>query len=121
MRRFFVTFIPIATITFFILIMLSENYFKMSPNDDSNVPSSIEALKKEIENDNWQEASVKADNLLKVWDNIVKKVQFSAEKDEIDCFYVNIARLKGAIAAKDKSNSLIELSEAYEHWEKIGK
>lgn len=121
MRRFFVIFTPFATITLFILIMLSENYLKKPLNYDDNVPSSIEAVKKEVENDNWQEASIKADNLLNVWDKIVKRVQFSAEKDEIDGFYISIARLKGAISAKDKSNSLIELSEAYEHWENIGK
>jgi hypothetical protein len=121
MRRFFVIFIPVATIALFILIMLSENYFKMSPNNDTNVPSTIETLKKEIGDENWQEASIQVDNLLHMWDDIVKRVQFSAERNEIDGFYISIARLKGAIAAKDKSNSLIELSEAYEHWESIGK
>lgn len=121
MRRFLVISIPIVTIALFVLIMLSENYLKMPLRGDDDVPSSIDAIRKEIEDDNWTNARIKTDNLSSAWGKVVKRVQFSAEKDELDGFYINIARLKGAIAAQDKSNALIELNEAYEHWENIGK
>jgi hypothetical protein len=48
-------------------------------------------------------------------------MQFSAEKNEIEDFTTCIARLRGAIQMQDKSNAIIELYEAYEHWVDIGK
>ena len=121
MRKFFVITIPILTIALFILIMLSDKVLKNSFSYDDNIPLSIESIIIEIENDNWAEARDKTDLLSRAWDKVVKRVQFSAEKDEINEFYKNIARLRGAISAKDKSNALIELNEAYEHWNNLGK
>lgn len=121
MRKFLVILIPAITIALFLLIMLSDNFLKNPLTNNDNLPLSIESIRKDIEAENWSDAGVKVENLSSVWDKVVKRVQFSSEKDEIDSLYVNIARLKGAIAAKDKSSSLMELNEAYEHWENIGK
>lgn len=121
MRRFLVISIPIATIAIFILIMLSENYLKNPLTGDDNIQASIESVRKEIEKDDWAEAGIKTEQLSAAWDKVVKRVQFSAEKDEINGFYRSIARLRGAVSAKDKSNGLMELNEAYEYWENIGK
>lgn len=121
MRRFLVISIPIVTITLFILIMLSDKYLKKSLSTNDNIPLSIESVRTEIEDDNWTEANKKTDQLSNAWDKVVKRVQFSAEKDEISNFYKNIVRLQGAISAKDKTNAFMELNEAYEHWENLGK
>ena len=50
-----------------------------------------------------------------------KGIQFSSERDEINAFTMNVARLRGAIRAQDKAISLSELSEAFEHWKQLGK
>lgn len=121
MRRFLVISIPIVTIALFLLIMLSENFLKKPLTGDDDIQASIDAIKKDIENDNWSEAGKKTEQLSGTWDKIAKRVQFSAEKDEINGFYMSIARLKGAVAAQDKSDAYMELNEAYEHWENIGK
>lgn len=121
MRRFLVISIPIVTIALFILIMLSDNFLKKSLSTNDNIPVSIESIRKEVIKDDWAEANKKTDQLSNAWDKVVKRVQFSAEKDEINGFYKNIARLRGAIAAEDKSDALMELYEAYEHWENLGK
>jgi hypothetical protein len=121
MRRFLTVAIPIVSIGLFILIMLSDNYLKKPITNNDDIPSSINSIIKDIENDDWSEASSKIDQLSASWQKAVKRVQFSAEKDEINSLDVNIARLRGAIMAKDKSSALIELNEAYEHWENLGK
>ena len=56
-----------------------------------------------------------------MWDKVVNRVQFSAERNELDDLSMSIARLKGAIQAQDKPTGLTELSEAYEHWKNLGK
>jgi len=82
---------------------------------------SIQIIIKDIELGKWEEAEKKTDQLSVSWKKIVNRVQFSSERDEINALNVNIARLRGAKWAKDKSNSLSELCEAYEHWDELGK
>lgn len=121
MRKFFVITIPIVTLVFFILIMLSGNYLKNPLGKDDNIPQIIQVITNDIKNGKWQEASNNTKRLDIVWDKVVKRVQFSSERDEINAFSMNVARLRGSIIAKDKSNALSELSEAYEHWKELGK
>ncbi|TGE30997.1 DUF4363 family protein [Desulfosporosinus sp. Sb-LF] len=121
MRKFLVIAIPIVTLVFFVLVMLSGNVFKQSLGGDDNIPQSIETLMKDANQENWDAANQNADHLNRVWNKIVNRVQFSSERDEINAFTINIARVRGAIQAKDKSVVLTELSEAYEHWKELGK
>lgn len=121
MRRFFVIAIPIAALLFFVLVMLSGDVLKQSLGKDDNIPQSIETVIQAVNRENWEAANQTTDDLEKVWDKVVKRVQYSAERNEINAFLTNIARLKGAIQAKDKSIALTELNEAYEHWKDLGK
>lgn len=121
MRKFLVIAIPIVTLAFFILVMISDNFLKYPLGTNDNIPGSIQELRQDIQNEKWEEANKKTDELSMSWKKVVKRVQFSAEKDEINKFDVNIARLRGAIMAKDKSSAFMELTEAYEHWDNIGR
>lgn len=121
MRRFLVISIPIVSIALFILIMLSNSVLKKPLTDNDNIPEAIKLVINDIDNGDWTRAESNATKLHDTWDKVVRRVQFSGEKDEIDGFYKNIARLRGAIAAKDKSNAYMELYEAYEHWENLGR
>ncbi|WMJ77409.1 MULTISPECIES: DUF4363 family protein [unclassified Sedimentibacter] len=121
MRKFLVISIPIVTTVLFILVMLSDKVLKNPLTNDDNIPAVIDSIRDEIKKDNWAEASNKALQLTNTWDKITKRVQFSAEKDEINGFYKSLARLNGAIEAKDMSDAFMELNEAYEHWVNLGK
>lgn len=121
MRRFLVIAIPIVTLVFFVLIMLSGDILKQASVGGTNIPQSIETIRQDVNQENWEAANKNTDNLTKVWDKVVTRVQLSSERDEINAFSTNIARLRGGIQAKDKSIVLTELSEAFEHWEELGK
>lgn len=121
MRKFLVISIPVVSIALFILIMLSDSLLKKPLTGNDNIPEAIKLVINDIDNEDWSRAEGNAIKLLDAWDKVVKRVQFSGEKDEIDGFYKNIARLRGAIAAKDKSDAFMELYEAYEHWENLGR
>lgn len=121
MRRFLVIAIPIVALVFFVMVMLSGNILKQPLVGDDNIPQSIETIIQDVNHENWEAANQNTDNLNRVWDKVVTRVQFSSERDEINAFSINIARLRGAIQAKDKSIVLTELSEAYEHWKELGK
>ena len=120
MRKFFVISIPIVTIALFILIMLSGNFLKKISVNNITIPGAIEQIINDIEYENWDGASKKVEQLSISWEKMVKFVQFSSERDEINSFDAAIAKLRGSIIAKDKASSLIELNEAYEHWEELG-
>ena|SRR5665648_29919 len=120
MRKFMVIAIPIVTLVLFVMIMLSSNILKQPLVGDDNVPQSIETVVQDINHENWEAANQNTDNLNRVWDKVVNRVQFSAERNELDDLSMSIARLKGAIQAQDKPTGLTELSEAYEHWKNLG-
>ena len=120
MRKFLVITIPIVTLSLFILIMLSSSLLKGSLGKDDNIPKSIQLIIQDIDSENWEDANNKTDKLSTTWEKVVKRVQFSSERDEINSFSTNIARLRGAIMAKDKSSSFAELNEAYDHWKELG-
>ncbi len=121
MRRFLVIALPIATIVIFILIMLSGNSLKKPLGKNDNIPESINLIITDVESDKWEDANDKTVQLEKTWKKIVTRVQFSSERDEINAFSMNIARLRGIILARDKAGCLAELYEAYEHWDELGK
>ncbi|MFW2489652.1 DUF4363 family protein [Clostridium chromiireducens] len=121
MRKLLIISIPIVALISFVLIMLSGSFLKKFSVKNDSIPESIQLITQDIELENWENANEKIENLSTTWKTFIKRIQFSSERDEINSLDTSIARLRGAIAAKDKSASLIELSEAYEHWEGLGK
>ncbi|HVJ50670.1 DUF4363 family protein [Desulfitobacterium sp.] len=121
MRTFLVRAIPIVTLIFFILVMLSGDVLKKSFGNDDNITQSIAILMQDVDNENWEAADKDTDNLTRAWNKVVNRIQFSSERNEINNFSISLARLRGAIQAKDRSAGLQELNEAYEHWNDLGK
>lgn len=119
MRKFLVYAIPLATIILFSAVMLSGNYLKQPLGKNDNIPGLIDAIIYDIQNEQWEDVSKKTEELNQAWKKIILRVQFSSERDEINNFNVAMARLQGAILEKDRLTSIIELKEAYEHWEQL--
>lgn len=121
MRKFLVITIPIVTLVLFILVMESDIFLKRPLGNHDSIPKSINTIINDIQKDDWDKAAKDTGNLSEVWKKIVRRVQFSSERDEINAFSINLARLRGSILAKDKAGAFTELYEAYEHWEDLGK
>lgn len=68
----------------------------------------------------WEEVKNKIHELDNTWKKALFKIQFSSNRDEINDINSSFSRLRGAVTAKDKTNALIELNEASNHWERIG-
>lgn len=119
MRKFLVVAIPLATIILFLAVMLSGNYLKQPLGENDDIPGLIDALIKDIQDEKWEIVSQKAEELNQAWRKVVFRVQFSAERNEINNFNIALARLQGAILEKDRLSAIIELKEAYEHWSQL--
>lgn len=120
MRRFLTIATPIATMALFLAIMLSASFLKKPMGKDDNFPQLLENLIQNIDNEAWDKASKEVDSLDQAWKKVLKRIQFSSERDEINYINTNIARLRGSVSAMDKAGSLMELEEAYNHWNNIG-
>lgn len=121
MKKFFVVAIPIVMLIMFILVMISDNLLKRPFGTDDNVPGYTQAIMQDIAKEKWTEANENTEQLSKAWKKVVRRIQYSAEKGEMDALSASIARLRGAIEAQDKSGAFMELNEIYEHWKDVGK
>ncbi|GAA0727513.1 DUF4363 family protein [Clostridium malenominatum] len=121
MSKFIQKAIPIIILLVFIVVMLSGNYLKRPLSKEDNLPQAIQIVMKNVSENRWEEASKNTEALGHIWTRIIKRVQYSSERDEINALSTNIARLNGAILSRDKSSALIELSEAHEHWVNLGR
>ncbi len=119
MRKFLVYAIPIATIILFLAVMLSGNYLKQPLGKNDDIPGLIDALIFDIQNERWDDAGKKTEDLSQAWKKIIMRVQFSSERNEISNFNITLARLQGAILERDRLSAIIELKEAYEHWDQL--
>lgn len=120
MRKLFIIIIPIVILLIFVFIMFSGNILKKPLGKDDDIPGSIDNIIDAIDNEAWDEANSKLDDLEMAWDKVIFRVQFGSERDEINSLSTNIARLRGALKAEDKAGALIEIYEAYDHWEELG-
>lgn len=121
MKKFLIYAGTVAVLVFFSLIMLSGNILKKPLGSDDDIPGAIENMLEAVENGAWNDASEEIGSLESAWNKVLKRIQFGSERDEINQLSKSIARLKGALEARDKSGSLMELYEAYMHWENLGK
>ncbi|WP_243108680.1 DUF4363 family protein [Clostridium rectalis] len=121
MKKFCLKFTPIIILALFIVVMLSGNYLKKPITTDDDVIGLIRVVMDNVNKEEWSLASENANKLNYAWNKVEKRIQFSSERDEMNELSASIARLKGAIMAKDRSISLVELNLAYEHWEGLAK
>ena len=121
MRKVILYLIPVVALSFFALIMTGESYFKKPRGYWDNVPRYLSVVENDLTDSRWDDAKADMQNLEGAWNKVVPRIQFSVERDRINGLSKSIARINGAILAKDKSSALIELSEAKEHWNKLNK
>ncbi len=105
----------VTVLIFFALVMNSGSYFKKSMSDDFN------ALNRDLNSADWDKAENSFKELSDSWKDLVPRIQFSVEKDEINAINVNISRMDAYIQLRDKNEAMAELSEAVEHWNNVNK
>lgn len=121
MRKFIVVAIPVAALVLFVVIMISGSFLKKPFGKNDDVAQMLEKVLEDVNNEDWEKAVKEAEELENGWKKVIKRIQFSEERDEINFLTSNIARLRGAVEAKDKSSAFMELNDAYSHWKNLGK
>lgn len=113
--------IPIISLGIFILAMTTGGLLKKPMSDEDDLISFIEKTEKEVLNQDWKKASTHLSDAKKAWKKVVRRIQFSAERDEINELHKTLDRTRGFIEAKDKGGAMAELAEARNIWKELGK
>lgn len=120
MRKFIVLAIPTVTLILFVLIMQSSIFLKKPLGQDDDVPGTLDSMIDDVNNEAWDDANNELEDLNIAWKKVLFRVQFGSGKEEIYQLDTSIARLEGAVIARDKAGALMELYEVYNHWEELG-
>jgi len=106
---------PVVVLLLFVVIMLGGLYIKGPTGAADDIPGLMNTVEEKVKAGDWDNAQGAVDELILAWDDVVKRVQFSAESTTA------LARLKGYTIAQDKPGALAELEEAREHWEDMAR
>lgn len=106
----------VLILIFFVLIMNSGDYLKASRTERDDFPVYHNSLVNDVQNLEWQKAEDDFNRMIKAWEIIAARIQFSVEKDEITAINVNHSRLQSYISEREKTEALVELAEMWEHW-----
>ncbi|NLO21549.1 MAG: DUF4363 family protein [Syntrophomonadaceae bacterium] len=79
------------------------------------------SLKHSLNSEDWEEAEKNCQKLMLSWQQVVPRIQFSVEKDEINAIDVNLIRVKAYIGLRQKDQAYVELTEAMKHWENLNR
>ena len=101
--------------------MLSGNYFEKPRNPSEDVITFVNLSIKDAKVENWDKLEQNLASIDFAWKKIIPRIQFSVERDELYNISLNIASLRGSIASKDKTSTLIELNEMVENWDELTK
>lgn len=121
MRKLIVYATPIVLLLISVLIMHSGIFLKKPMHGNDDFQHYLNKVQTNVLEEQWNEAGINLQKLKNAWRQIINRIQFSVEKDEISRLSANLARMGGAMEAKDKGGVLIEVGEAREFWDELGK
>lgn len=121
MKKVIVIICTCLILVVFILIMNSGEYLKESFGKDDDVESILQSLESDINSNNWNKSINDIKKLKEAWKKVLKRIQFSVERDKLTGIDLSIARLNGSIRGEDKVEALIGFEELKNYWSNLGK
>lgn len=111
----------ILSIVFVFLFAQSTNYLKKPFSHNDDVQLHISNLNTMIDNKDWAGAEMELKDLEKAWGQVVKRIQFTGEEDDIKKINESIYKLKYMLRIRDVPNSTQELANIEYGWNDIGR
>ncbi|WP_053220296.1 DUF4363 family protein [Virgibacillus senegalensis] len=121
MKKFLLYFIPLLTLAVFIAVMNSGAFLKQPIGKDDRLYESIQNLEADIKDKNWKKAKSEAIYMEKAWDKVVRRIQYSVEKEHILEIDGTISRIRGGVEAKDDQSVMEEIYYYYGQWEQLAR
>lgn len=121
MRKVVYFVIPILTLAAFVLLMNSAQNAKKPLGDEDNFPGYMQLLKEDINQEDWESANSHLTKLETAWEEVIPRIQYTVERDEFSAVDRSVSRVRGTIAAKDKTGALVEINELENNWGELGR
>lgn len=121
LKKFLLYLIPILTLAFFIFIMNSGSLLKKPIGNEDRLYEAVLQIEADIREKNWDKASKNIDYAETAWKKIVRRIQFSVEKEYIIEISGTLSRIKGGIKFEDDKAIMEEIYYFYELWDKLAK
>ena len=111
--------IPTLFLIIAILIMRSNKVLKNAYNGQEII-GIFDEITVDIKANNWDEAISKTKEIKTGFVKISRLIQFSVEREELDEFYSNLARLQGFLDIEDDDNAVATVYVLKNLWEDLG-
>ncbi len=120
-KKFFLYFIPLCTLALFIFVMNSGSLLKQPLSKEDQLYKSIYQIETNVKEKDWKKANKNINYAETAWKKIVRRIQFSVEKEYIIDLNGTLSRIKGGIAARDDKAIMEEVYYFYELWHNLAK
>jgi len=121
LKKFLLYLIPLLTLALFIFIMNSGSLLKKPLGNDDRLYEAVQRIESDVKEKNWDKASKNINYAENAWKKIVRRIQFSVEKEYIIQISGTLSRIKGGIEVKDDKAIMEEIYYFYELWDKLAK
>ncbi|MFD1020985.1 DUF4363 family protein [Thalassobacillus hwangdonensis] len=121
MKKIILYLVPILTIILFILVMNSGYVLKKPLGNDDRLLEAITQIESDVKEEEWDHAKEHITYSEKAWTKIVRRIQFSLEKEYVIEITGILSRIKGGIEVKDDKGIIQEIYYFYELWDKLAK
>lgn len=121
LKKIVLFLIPLLTLVLFIFIMNSGSLLKKPLGKDDRLYETVHQIEADVKEKNWDKASNNINYAETAWEKIVRRIQFSVEKEYIFQINETLARIKGGIEVKDDKAIMEEIYYFYELWDKLAK
>lgn len=113
--------IPLMIVTVFVGIMQSGMILKQPLTKKDDVIFYMNTAEEQVKSEQWENALQALNKMEKANEKVVKRIQYSVERDELDSLTTSMKKAAGYIKAHEKGGALAELSEARYLWNGLGK
>jgi hypothetical protein len=107
--------IPIAFLIISIFIMLSNALLKNVLRGDE-IPVILDEILEDVNNEKWEQAQIKVNEIKTINRNILKIIQFSAERDELNSFNQQLSVLEGYLYTTNQSEAIVSVFLLKAYW-----
>jgi hypothetical protein len=111
--------IPVLLLGISVLIMTSGYWWKLT-DKSKEIVTLVREIEELVFEENWEDANSKITETTKVWEKNIKIIQYGVERDRIFEIDESLAKIKGAILTKNKSNAIQDVYVFYRIWDDLG-
>jgi hypothetical protein len=112
--------IPVLILAFTIAAFTTGSLFMRPMGGSDDLPAKLELVSALSGDARWEEAGATLGDLTHHWEQVRRRIRFSAAVEEIEEFDLELAGLRGAVEARDEAQVQIAFRRLQALWRDLG-